>query len=158
VQTEVEILAETSLAYFALEILVGRGDDAHVDANRFGVTHAFELTLLEEAQKFCLKARRDLTDLVQEDGSGIGDLQGSHLVLHCPRERSSDMAEELALEKILRERRAVDDRERSLGAPASVVDEFCQKSFSGTALARDQNRRISHRDLASRIENLLHLR
>ena len=107
-----EILPEALLRDLAIEIDVGRRDDADVDVHHPAGADRPYLALLQHAKQLDLQRRRGLADLVEkhraavrllEDPLGIGDRAG---------ERSTRVAEQLRLEHALRERATVDRHER----------------------------------------------
>src|SRR6266850_1600816 len=75
-----KVLAKSAARNFLLEILVRRGDDAHVHAQSFVGPDALKALLLEDAQHFRLRAQAHVADFVQEKGSAIGFLKFSGLV------------------------------------------------------------------------------
>ena len=95
-----------------LQIAIRRGDDADVDANVRRAADPLEALLLEEPQQLGLQPRRHLADLVEEDRSAVGHLEQSFLLHARVRERAALVAEQLALEQLLRESRARDVHER----------------------------------------------
>src|SRR5262249_58658099 len=81
-----------------------------------------ERSVLEEAQELHLHRRRDLADLVEEEGPALGDLDVSGLALAGAGEGALLAAEELALEEGLGQRGAVNLDEGPARARAGVVD------------------------------------
>ena len=77
--------------------------------------HALELSRLQHPQEFCLELERQLSDLVEEKRRPIGQLEPADLARDRAGEGSSFVAEELALDELGRERRAIDLDEDSLG-------------------------------------------
>ena len=116
-ETEEQVLAETPRGDLALEVAVGRGDDAHVDLDRLGRPDAPDLALLQDAQELNLHLRADLADLVEEQRAALGLLEEPALRRAGPRERAALVAEELALQDGLGQGAAV-DRDEGLGSRA----------------------------------------
>ena len=69
VQSVVQVLAKLSIADCLFQVAPGGGNDPHIHAERLPPAQAFQSVLLQDAQKFRLRARRQLTDLIQEDRS-----------------------------------------------------------------------------------------
>src|SRR5206468_1353154 len=63
-QAVVEVLAEAAGAHGALEVLVGGGDEPHVDPDRHVPAHPLELLLLDGAQELRLRLERHGAHLV----------------------------------------------------------------------------------------------
>ena len=68
------------------------------------------------------------------------------------------MAEELALEQVLRKRGAVDGEERPLRATALVVDGAREKFLAGPRFAGDEDRALGGGDLRHEAEDALDAR
>jgi len=108
----VDVLAEGSLAHHRVEVAVRRRDDAHVDAAALRATHAADLVVLQHAQELDLKSEWDLADLVEEKRAARGRFEEAAVVAVGTGEGAPDVAEQLALEEVLRKRAAVDGDER----------------------------------------------
>src|SRR5262249_33508400 len=142
VQPEEEVLAEAPRADLGSEVAVRRGDDADVDGLRAIAAEPLEAMLLEEAEELALQLRRQLADLVEEDGAARRGLEPPGLVLPRTREGAFHVPEELALDQVLGERRAPDRDERSGRARAPAVDRRREHVLSGAALAGEQQRHV----------------
>src|SRR5438067_12736656 len=70
-----EILAEFALGDFLLEVAVGGGDDANVDADIRQTTDTLEGLLLEKPEELGLEARRHLADFVEKHRAAVGGLE-----------------------------------------------------------------------------------
>ena len=94
----------------ALEIAVGRGDDAHVDLDAAPRADALDDLILQHAQQLGLQRRRQLADLVEEHRAAVGQLEPAALLRDRAGERAALVAEQLALEQRFRKGGAVDRR------------------------------------------------
>ena len=112
----VEVLAEPAALHLLLEVAVGGGDHAHVDGAGALLADALELALLQHAQQLGLQLERDLADLVEEQRAAVGELEAADAVAQRAGERALLVAEELALEQLARDRRAVDADQRPVAA------------------------------------------
>src|SRR5207302_3667230 len=119
--------AEASLGYFLLEIAVGRGHDSGVHLDRLVRADARDFPFLEHAQQLCLCRERQIADFVQEQRPASGRLERALAGGVGARERAALVAEQLALDELVRQRRAVERNEWALGIRAEPVQ-----------LARDQ--------------------
>src|SRR5205823_11200156 len=81
-----------------------------------------DLSLLQHAEELRLERRRRLGDLVQEERPAARDLEQSLAILEGARERPAPMAEELALQHPLGQRRAVDRDEEPVPPRSRGVD------------------------------------
>ena len=98
-ETEVEVLAETAAIHLALEIAVGRADDANVHLARARLPDPADLARLERAQELRLKLDRQLADLVEEDGPAVGRLECPDAVAVGAGEAAANVTEKLALDE-----------------------------------------------------------
>ena len=76
-----------------------------------GAADALEALLFEEAQQLGLQRRHHLADLVEEHRAAVGALEQPALLHPRIGERAALVAEQLALEQLLRQRRAGDVHE-----------------------------------------------
>ena len=158
VQPVEQILAEAPGGDLALEIFVGRRDDAHVDADGLLAADALELLLLQHAQQLELQRRRHVADLVEEQRPLVGQLEAAELALDRARERALLVAEQLRLEQRLGQRAAVDLDERPARAARARVDRARHQLLAGARLAVDIDRRVGGRDLFDGLEHRAHRR
>ena len=116
VEAVVQILAEAPFLHQLLQIGVGGGHDAHVDADGFGRAQRHELALLDHAQQLGLGLERDGADLVEEDGPAVGDFEVAFARGHGAGEGAFDVAEERRFQQIRRNGAGVHGHEGMLGA------------------------------------------
>jgi hypothetical protein len=96
-----------------------------------------------------------LADLVEEQGAAIGARGRAFLVGGGAGEGAADMAEDGALEQVVRDGAAVQRHERLFCAPAQPVHRFGRKLLAGAALAGDEDaRRAGRRGLDHAIHGL----
>ena len=81
-----------------------------------------ELVLLQHAQDLGLRVRAHVADLVEEQRAAVGLLEAADALLVGAGERALLVAEELGLEQVLLQRRAVHLDEVARGAVRVVVD------------------------------------
>ena len=72
-----QVLAEQALADQLAQVAVGRGDDAHVGADRRAAADRGVLALLQHAQQARLRLDRHVADLVEEQGAALGLLEAA---------------------------------------------------------------------------------
>src|SRR5690349_10733104 len=111
-QPVVEILAETSLGYHHLEILMGCGDHARSGPLCLLSADRLIFPVLKDTQKLRLKIRRSVSDFIQEDSSFTGNRETTASVIDCAGECAFYMPEQFALQKRTRKRCAVHWHER----------------------------------------------
>ncbi len=116
-----------------------------------------DLVVFQEAQELCLNLRADVPYLVQEEGAARGGADDA-------RERDVGtgvgpfpVAEQLALQHVARDSRAIERQERALGAIRCPVDGPRQHFFAGAGLSGDQNGQGSGRNPVGDVQGLYHL-
>src|SRR4029453_17945049 len=142
VQTIVEVLAERPIRHGIVQMSIGGGDDADVDADRPRATQSQELTLLEHTQELRLRRRRHLGDLVKKQHTAGGQFNLTRLRLLRAGERSTLESEELGLKELLWQRRAIDRGEWAARSWGTLVDESCDDFLAGARLALKARRRF----------------
>src|SRR5215470_10357128 len=100
----------------------------------------------------------EVTDLVEEDRSPIGRLELADLELMCAGEGAALVTEQLALEQLPWDRRAVDLDERAAQPDRFTVDGPCDKVLARSGLSTDEDRHIDARSLHEDLADLAHLR
>ena len=147
VEAIVQVATEAALTDFLGQVTVGRGDDPHVDVDRARAAQPLDLAFLEHSEQLGLELERQLPDLVEQNRPAVGQLEASDLRRVRAGERAALASEELALHEVGRQRRAVDDDERT-GAPrAAPVDGAGEQFLAGAGLSRQEHRGIGRRHL-----------
>ena len=141
-----------------LEIDVGRGDDAHVDDLDRVAADRLHLAGLERAEQLHLRAGGQVSDLVEEQRAAVRGLEETGARADCARERAARVTEELALDELLRDRRAVHGDHRLAGASRAVVDRARDELLARAALAEHENRRVRGRDALDASIDVAHRR
>jgi hypothetical protein len=117
-----QVLAEPPGRDHGGEVAVRGRDDADVDLAGLGVADAGERALLEHAQHLDLERGRHVADLVEEERAVVGDLEQAGLVGDRAGERAAPVAEQLGVEQVVVERRAVRDDELAIAPRRGLVD------------------------------------
>src|SRR5262249_25383479 len=106
---------------------MGRAYHPHVDGNFLAPTQPLDAPLLQEAQQLCLQGERQVADLVEEQRALVRDFDLAWRLLGCASERALFIPEQLALEQILRDRRAIDGNETMRTPWRSIVRAACKQ-------------------------------
>ena len=122
VQAVEEVGPEPAGADFGGEIPVRRGHDAHVHAADAALPDATQLALLKRAEEPALHGGARVADLVQEERPAVRELEESGTVGVRAGERALRVAEELALDQGIGDRREVVRDERPRGARSLAVE------------------------------------
>ncbi len=121
---------------------MGRADDARVDIDRLPSADPLDHTLLEESKQLHLERKRDVPDLVEEQGSALCHFDLADVGLDRPGERAALVTEQLGFQQVLGDRCAVDGDEWT-GCPIALfVDRPCEKLLAGAAGAEQHHRHV----------------
>ena len=124
------------------QVAVGRGDHADVDSLTALGAQRLELALLQHPQQLGLERRAHRGDLVEKDGSAVGERKLAFLVRRGAGEGAADVAEQLRLEKSFRDCRAVHLDERHAALGAAIVNRPRHELLAGAGFAQDQDRAL----------------
>src|SRR3989304_2815463 len=143
--------------HFRLEVLVGRGDDPDVHTDPLRSADPDDLLLFDRPQQLDLQREGHFADLVEEQGSPLGDLHQSLPGGDGARERTLLVAAELRFQETFGNRRAVDRQEGHLPPRALVVDRPGHQLLPRAALPQDENVHPGLGDHVDFPDHLLHL-
>src|SRR5687767_10496729 len=121
-QPEVQVLSKCPAVDLLFQILVRRRENADVHLDRPRRPQPLDFTLLEDAQHLRLRLRAHVADFVEKDGSAVGLLELADLLLGRAGERTFLVAEQLRLDQLLRNRRAVHLNEALPASEAVAMD------------------------------------
>ena len=98
-----------------------------------------EAAVLEDAEDLGLHVHAHGADLVEEEGSSVGDFKEAFFAGDGRGEGSLDVAKEAGFEEIGRDRAGVDGDEGAVAAGGVLVDRFGDELFAGAGFALDQD-------------------
>src|SRR4029453_5092199 len=99
VEAVVEIVTEPLRSNHPVKITVRRGDHAHIDPERPRPADTLELAFLQPPQPLWLQLEGNLADLIEKQRAAVRKLEPSDPLCDRARERSSLVAEHLALQQ-----------------------------------------------------------
>ncbi len=137
-----EVFAEVALGNLLFEILVGRGDQSHIDAQRLRAADRREQLLVERRQHLGLRLQAHVADLVEKQRAAVGALQHAGLLGRPSGARTVAIAEQLRLDVILGNCRAVHLNEDAVAAQAFGVNGARDQSLARARFAVDQHAAI----------------
>ena len=141
-----EVLAEAACCRLGRQIDIGRADQAHIDLDRGATADPLESAILDHAQEPLLDREAGAGDLVDEQTSTIGQLEAPAPLPHRARERAGFVAEQLAVQERLGQRRRVQLDQRPVPAPRQVVQARRDQLLARAALPDHQDRTVQRRD------------
>ena len=93
-------------------------------------------------QQLGLEVEGHVADLVQEEGAAAGPLHEAELALRSTGEGALLVAEQLALQEVLGDRRAIDLHQGAAGAVRLVVDHLRRQVLTRAALPGQEHGRV----------------
>src|ERR1700734_3763789 len=100
IQAEIKVAAKIAISHHPCQIAMGSSYEPDIDLMRPAASQTFEFLLLQDTKQFGLQRRRNIADLVQEEGAPIGQLEAAKFLRYCPCERTFFVAEQLAFQQI----------------------------------------------------------
>src|SRR5436309_3196198 len=137
-----EILSEDLPADRLLQVFAGGGQDPNVHGGGDGGAKTLNLLLLKRPQKLGLQVHAHGTDLVQEERPARSLLEASRMGAGGSREGAALVPEELAFQKRVGHRGAIQRHEGAGGTAAALVDAAGYQLLASAALASDQHRHV----------------
>src|SRR5207248_6818651 len=123
VEAEIKIVAKFSFAHHLFEIFVRSRDDPYVRMQSLIAANTLKCAVFaNDAQQFDLRARIDLSDFVEENRAAVGLLEPADAPFVRASERAFLVTEQLALQKLWRQRRAMHRHKFRFVAPAQVAN------------------------------------
>ena len=147
VEPVVQVATETTLPDFLGQVPIGRRDDADIDVDRARAAQPLDLALLQHAEQLGLELERQLADLVEQNRSPVRQLEAANLRRVRAGEGAALAPEQLALDEVGRQRRAVDDDHGTGAARAPLVNRAGEQFLAGAGLAGQQHGRVGGRHL-----------
>src|SRR5687767_6036329 len=136
----VEIGAESALAHRAAQVAVGGGEHAAARYAPLRLADALVLAVLQNAQQLCLHLKRQLADLVEEQGAVGGVLEEAGLGGLRAGEGAPGMPEQRGLDQLRRDRRAVEAQIRLRRARREAMQAPRHQLLAAARFAFDQHR------------------
>src|SRR5208337_1616853 len=142
IQPVKEIGTEFLFLNQSAEISIGGSDQARVRREGARTSQAFELALLQDAQQLGLQLEGNLANLIQEDGSAIGQLEATDPLRNGAGEGASLMSEQFAFQQSRRDGSAVQFHEGTRMPRAEIMQSAGDQFLSRPGLAINKDGRI----------------
>src|SRR5438270_8113570 len=156
IQSIEEIFAEVARLHLRFEILVRRGDHAHIHFDGLLAADALKRLLLQNAQHFRLRLETHVADLVEEERAAVGELELSFPLVDRAGEGALAMTEQFRLDQLFGNRRAVDVDERLIGARRQSMQRSRDDLFAAAVFAVDQHAARRRRRAANLLLEFFH--
>jgi hypothetical protein len=135
------------------QILIGRGNDAHINLYAAAAPYTLESLFLKDPEKLGLKLERKIANLVKKQCAAIGHLKSSCGLSDGAGESSAFMAEEFALEQCARNRRAIESHKPVEPARTGSVYGLRDYFLASTRFASNQNDAVHWRNHTNLVEH-----
>src|ERR1700693_3889823 len=145
-QTIVEVTAKFASLHHLRQVPIGCSHQPHVHLVSPRAAQAFEFLFLQNAQQLGLQRRRNVTRLVEEERTFVGQLETANLLGYGSGERALLVAKELAFQQIQRNGSTIQPYKRTSAPRADVVDGVCDEFLAGAGFTLDQHSRTGGRD------------
>ena len=117
------------------KVPIGCGDQARVGGEGTRTSQALKLALLQDAQQLGLELERNLPNLIQEDGSAIGQLKAADPLRDGAGEGASLVSKEFTFQQSGRDGGAIQFHERTRMPGAQVMQSAGNQFLSRPGLA-----------------------
>ena len=156
VQPVEQVLAELAGLHQRFQILMGSGNDAHIDLDRRVAADPVELAIGQHPQQPGLGFGRHVADLVEEQRAAVGLLEAPAPLQRGAGEGALLVTEQLGLHQLSGNRRHVQRNEWAARPRAVAVQGVGHQLLAGTGLAIDQHRDVGVGEPTDGAEHFLH--
>lgn len=121
------------------EAAVRSSDDPNVDGPVLHAADRPDFAPLQDAQQFRLGGFRELADLVEQERASLREHKQAGMIGECAGEGTAPVAEQLAFNEVVGQRRAVDWNEGPAPTRPVRVDRSGEQLLPGSRLTEDQD-------------------
>src|SRR6266849_708258 len=146
IQTIVEVTAKFASLHHLRQVPIRSSHQPHVHLVSPSAAQAFELLFLQYAQQLGLQRRRNITHLVEEECTFVGQLETANLLRYGSGERALLVAKELTFQQIQWNCSAIQSYKRTSDPRADVVDRMRDELLAGARFSLDENCGTRRRD------------
>ncbi|MCY1222594.1 hypothetical protein D9M72_346920 [compost metagenome] len=158
VEAVIEVLAEPALAHFVDQVLVGGRDQPHIDPVRMARADRLDLALLHGTQELHLHFERQVADLVEEQGAAVGIDELAGVFFRRAGKGALFVAEENALDQVMRDRATIDGDEGLADPVARRLDGAGHHFLADAGLAFEHDRNVGLGGTARQVDHPDHRR
>ena len=154
IQTVIQVFTKRTLCHGGFQVDVSRRQHPHIHRDGLAAADTLDLFFLQESQQVGLQLHRQIADLIKKQRATIGRLDPPDLTLMGASKCALFVAKQFGLDQVFGDRAAV-DRDKRLGmALGLAVQGFGHQFFAGAAVAADQDRGLSGRQLGQQLAQL----
>lgn len=135
----IQIFTKTPISDGFFQIAMCGANDADVGAHGAATTDPFECTILKESQELALNVERQVTEFVKKKCSAFGQFHFARDATICARKCTSFVAEELTLDELRGQRRAIDRDKRSRLTARVHMNGASEETFAAACFTTEKN-------------------
>ena len=158
VQAVEQVLAEHAVLDAGFQVLVRRGNHAHIRLHGRMAAHTVEMPVGQHTQQSRLQIERHVADFIEEQRAALGLLEATTALRLRAGERTALVAEQFAFQQILGNGRRVDRHERPTGHGRVLVQRASHQFLARARFAGDQHRHRALAQTTNRAKHVLHRR
>ena len=136
----VEVFTEVAFSHTLSQVLIGSTNQSDIDIYFLVASHRTDFSFLEGTEQLHLYFIVQVSHLIEEESSSVGNLESALLVLVSTRKRSLHMTEEFRCRHLFRNGTAVECEERFVGSCAEFMDSSCHIFLTCAAGTQDEYR------------------
>src|SRR5262249_20061306 len=129
-------------------------DDSDVQGNAALPSQMLDHFVVDGAENLRLGVEAHVADFIQKDRPTLGELQHTGLGGVSACKSTAFIAEQLALEQVVRNGGAINANQWPLAAPAVVVDEGCRQLLARARLSSDQDSAVRQCNFPEKVLDL----
>jgi hypothetical protein len=156
-QPEQEVLPKIAGRDLGRQLPIRRGDQPNVDAPRAVLAEAPHFSFLDRSKQLGLRARRELPYFVEKQGAAMRLLEQTGPLGDRACESATRIAEQLGLEQLVRQSRAIDGTERATGTPTQPMQCPRNEFLARARFASDEDRKWTSGGVSDRGPQAIHL-
>ena len=145
----VEIGTEMAARDRLAQIPVGGSDDSRAAEARAGLADPVEFAVLEHAEQLRLQFERQLADLVEEQGAGLGFLEIAGVAFGGAGKCAARVTKQLRLDQRRCDRGAIECQVGLVAAHTDPMEVVANEFLAGAGFALDQQRERAVRELGN---------
>jgi hypothetical protein len=139
IQSIEKIASKYSSFDHCTQVGISGGNETNVGANRDISSDSFKLLILQDTQNFRLRQRSHGADFVEEQCAAVALFKLADPLSFRSRQRSLLVTEQFAFKQVLRDSRAMNGQERTIGPLAILTDRAGNDFFASAAFAKNQH-------------------
>ena len=139
VEPVIEVFAKATSLDLLLKVFVGGSDHSNIDLDWLAPAHGLDDPFLNGAKQFDLHVQGEVADLIEKEGSAMGEFESTHAVGNSPGKGAPFVAKEFALNELSGDCPTIDGHQVFLRPGRAVVKGLGNQFFSGATLPYDQH-------------------